>query len=396
MEKAIDLFKTVRAGLLIAGTTIGAGMLGIPLLTASLGFFPALLITVMVWVFMLATGLLLLEASLGIEEGGNFLSLSKAYLGPYGQAITGFLFVFLYYFLMIAYFAAGSSLLESLFGMQLSSGTNLFIFSSFFFLIVACGPVWIDRVNFVLTLAMGVLYVLLLLTGWMHISFNQLNQCSFGGLLGAAPVLFSAFGYHNIIPSLVTYLKKDVVALRRAIVLGTCIPLVVYLLWQMYIMGVVPMEILEEAKRSGAPVTHALKSITSNPWVFILGQGFAFLAIVTSVLGVSFSLVDFLADGLKMAREGISRIFLTFLTFFPPFLGALYNPGIFGKALGIAGGIGEGLINGIIPVALVWSLRYLYRKQNDYQVYGGKVALVCLFFFAALVIGIEIEHLVFG
>ncbi len=45
--------------LLVAGTTIGAGMLAIPLVTATAGFLPAFIITFFVWLFMLLTGLLL-------------------------------------------------------------------------------------------------------------------------------------------------------------------------------------------------------------------------------------------------------------------------------------------------------------------------------------------------
>jgi len=393
MEKVIDSFKTIRAAFLIAGTTIGAGMLGIPLVTAGFGFFPAFLITICVWGFMLLTGLLLLEAALHLPEGGNFLSLSKRYLGSSGQVVTGILFIFLYYFLMIAYFAVGSSLLGSLFFKNLPHGMTIFLFGLFFFLIVARGPYWIDRVNFILTIAMGILWIVLMTTGIKDVSIGQLSEYKFSGLLGATPILFSAFGYHNIIPSLVTHLNKDVKSLRTAVITGTLIPLVVYVLWQMFIIGVIPIEVIEETKNAGLPITSALHSITNMPWISLLGQGFALIAIVTSVLGVSFSLVDFLADGLQMKRIGKSRVFLTCITFFPPCVCAYFNPDIFKIALGIAGGIGEGLINGIIPVALVWSVRYLYKDQSSYTVFGGKPLLYLLLFIAIVVIGTEVQHL---
>ena len=76
--------KVVSGSLLIAGTTIGAGMLGIPLVTSQCGFVPAIIITVIVWAFMLATGLLLLRATLWMPNHSSFLSISRHFLGRWG------------------------------------------------------------------------------------------------------------------------------------------------------------------------------------------------------------------------------------------------------------------------------------------------------------------------
>ena len=77
--------KTLSGTLLISGTTIGAGMLGIPLLTAKAGFLPAVAITIGCWLFMLATGYLYLEATLWMYEGANVLSISRRFLGKSGK-----------------------------------------------------------------------------------------------------------------------------------------------------------------------------------------------------------------------------------------------------------------------------------------------------------------------
>src|SRR5580658_748713 len=105
--------KTLSGTLLIAGTTIGAGMLGIPLLTAKAGFLPAVGITAAVWVFMLATGYLYLEATLWMHEGANVLSMSRRFLGRSGKWLAGGTYLFLYYCLMVAYYAAGAPIFIS-------------------------------------------------------------------------------------------------------------------------------------------------------------------------------------------------------------------------------------------------------------------------------------------
>ncbi|HKZ00104.1 MAG TPA: aromatic amino acid transport family protein, partial [Rhabdochlamydiaceae bacterium] len=111
--KSYSWRKILSGTFLIAGTTIGAGMLGIPLATAQIGFLPALAVTVLVWAFMLCTGLLFLEVILAMPSGNNILSLSGRFLGSKGRLVSGGMFLFLYYCLMVAYFAAGAPLFAS-------------------------------------------------------------------------------------------------------------------------------------------------------------------------------------------------------------------------------------------------------------------------------------------
>ena len=46
--------------LLVAGTTIGAGMLALPVSTAFMGFYPSLLIFAICWFFMLISAVFFL------------------------------------------------------------------------------------------------------------------------------------------------------------------------------------------------------------------------------------------------------------------------------------------------------------------------------------------------
>ena len=108
-----DIKKVFSGSLLIAGTMIGAGMLGIPLVTAQAGIIPACGITVFVWFYMLCTGLLFLEVTLWMHKGANIISMTKSLLGREGKIFAAAVFVFLYYCLMVAYFSAGAPLFAS-------------------------------------------------------------------------------------------------------------------------------------------------------------------------------------------------------------------------------------------------------------------------------------------
>lgn len=398
MDLVARLSRSIRGGLIIAGTTIGAGMLGIPMLTASCGFAVATLCTVIVWAFMLVTGLLLLEVSLTMNHHANFISIARRYLGNWGGLFTGGLFVFLYVFLLVAYFAAGSPLIQffsaGFFNIKISDGVALLIFAGFFGSIVATGPKMIDTANLVMTIFLSFLLVLLLAIGMPEVKIYHLTKNSFNGALFTLPILCSAFGFHNLIPSLVNYMDRDKQALKDAIIIGTTIPLVVYTLWQMLVLGAIPVDLLKDAANKGVTATTLFAQYSHKPWITVVGQFFSFFAITTSVLGVSFSLVDFVGDALKLKPVGKNRIFLTLTAFAVPLCLTMIDKAIFIRALSIAGGFGEALLNGVIPVALVYSMRYLMKVPTEFEVPVQKPILYSLIAFAMLVFGVELWHLI--
>lgn len=393
----IHLSRVIRGSFLVAGTAIGAGMLGIPLLTAKAGFLPACFITILVWGFMLCTGLLFLEATLWMPAGSNLLSLSQKFFGKQGRSFAGLLFVFLYYCLLVAYFAAGAPLLvqilQGFFGMQIEGVLSYVLFGGIFAFIVFLGAKWVDGSNFLLTIGLIASYLLLISIGAPQVDAAHLKLSHWEASFFAAPVLFSAFGFHNIIPSLCTYFEKDRTSIKLSIIVGITFALVVYLAWQWLVIGSVPQESLKEALNEGQPATIALQSITAHPWIFRIGQAFSFFALVTSLLGVALSMVDFLADGMKLKRVGVQRIVLVLLTFFPPLILAAIDPTIFDKALGIAGGFGEALLNGLIPVALVWIGKYTHGLSVESRWLGRRFSLAIFFLAGLFVMALEIINL---
>jgi tyrosine-specific transport protein len=390
-------FKVISGSFLIAGTTVGAGMLGIPLITSTSGFLPSVVTTILVWAFMLCTGLLYLEVTLWLPEGGNILTMSRKFLGRKGQFFSGGMFAFLYYALMIAYFAAGAPLLagimESVFGLAFSTVWSYIFFGLVFGIIIGIGPKMIDRTNIILTVGLVISLIWLLSVSAGAIDEKRLIPAVWSQAPFAAPILFSAFGFHNVVPPLTSYLKRNVKVLRLAILVGTLIPLIIYILWQWVIIGAIDSNVIAQTLKEGYPVTHALSQVALSSTIPKIGAAFAFFAIITSTLGVAFSLVDFLGDGFNVRRVGMSRAFLTLLTFIPPLIIAVVNPRIFDKALGIAGGFGEAYLNGLLPVVLVWIGRYSHKLHKPHMLPFGRTSLFTLGFFSFVVFAIEIVHL---
>ncbi len=389
--------KVVSGSLLIAGTAIGAGMLGIPLITAQSGLYPALLITGLVWLFMLATGLLIVEATLWMPPGANILTMAHRLLGSKGRFVAGGLFLFLYYCLMTAYIAGGAPLFASFItaatGIALPGISGYVVFALIFSLIVFRGIRSTDRVNLFLVLGMAAAYVGLVGLGSSEVSTARFAFFNLPAAFIAAPVLFSAFGYHNIVPSLCTYLGRDRNALRLSVLCGTVLALIVYSIWQWLVIGSVSLDTIAAAKAVGQPATIVLQGIINNPWLGRCAAAFGFLALVTSLLGVALSMVDFIADGLGKFK--IVRIVPTLLTFAPPLIIAIVDPTLFDKALGVAGGFGEAFLNGLLPVLLVWVGRYKLQLGTQAMLPGGKSLLLLLGASSIAVFLLEVVALVF-
>lgn len=395
MKSNVNGLRVLSGTFLIAGTMIGAGMLGIPLLTGVAGFLPGIVVTCVVWLFMYCTGLLFLEVTLWMPDGSNVLSISGRFFGKGGRFVSGIMFIFLYYCLMIAYFAGGAPLLADALGISPLSWLSFSLFGLIFAIVVAIGPKSIDRVNIIMSVAMIASWFTLIGGGGEKVEASRLAYTNWSAMVWAMPVLFSAFGFHNVIPSLCSYLKRDKRSLRFAIFWGSFLPLIVYLVWQWLIIGVIPQERITETLKQGIPVTAAFQSVTGERYFSLIGRFFAFFAIVTSTLGVAFSMVDFLGDGMGIKRRiGWKRIALTVLTFVPPLILAAFNPGVFNTALGIAGGFGEAFLNGLLPVGLIWVGKYTWKLKADLKWLENKGVLAFLLLYGLFVVVLEILHLV--
>jgi tyrosine-specific transport protein len=214
----------------------------------------------------------------------------------------------------------------------------------------------------------------------------------------AIPLLLTTFSFQTMVPSLVPYLKRNIKALRIAVIGGTTITLIIYAIWQMLILGIVPAEganSLAEALARGEPATQFLREHVDGRWVVAVAEYFAFFAIVTSFLGIALGLFDFLADGLHIKKDTAGKLLLGFLIIVPTLICATYFERIFIVALETSGGFGDSILNGLIPVAMAWLGRYYMKEYMDRPVLlpGGKPALVAIgaFFFCALILTIYLQ-----
>ena len=389
------------AAFMIAGTCIGAGMLALPSLTGLAGFLPAILSNLIVWSYMLLTGWFLAEACLW--SGKPFVhvsSLAVDHFGQKGKYAVCLLFIFLYECLLISYFSGGAPyfqlLISNMFGLTDKAGKPV----SFFVLglittgIIYPGAWFLGRLNSVLMAGLFMTFIFLVTMAVPEVSSEHLLRCNWPGFSLPFPILMGAFGYHNIIPTLVTYLGKDAARIRRALCFGTLIPLVIYLIWQGVVIGILPGALLEgSALKEKVPVIETIIRISNSALLTSCAYAFTFFAIITSLLGVAFSMADFLSDFAQKPDHGPLRLSFCLLTVAPPLCIAYVHPNLFIPVFNLAAGFGEAALNGLFPIALfykgLWQLRYSPTRPLP----GGKLTLGILIAFTLVIIALTLSRL---
>lgn len=387
----------IAAMFLVAGTCIGGGMLALPVATGVSGFLPSLTIMALCWFAMTASALLLLEANLWMKEGAHVITMSSTILGPIGKMVSWCVFLFISYASIVAYTAAGGNLItngaSSLLGLTVSKELGCLIFILLFGSVIYIGSELIGRVNTILFVAMIAAYFGLVGAGLSEVKPSLLSHQRWSPSLLSIPLLLTTFSFQTMLPSLTPYLKRNVNALRWAIIGGTTITFIVYAIWQWLVLGIVPVEgpnSLIEALEVGEPITQFLREHVKEPWVATLADYFAFFALVTSFLGIALGLFDFLADGLKIKKTGTGHLILGALIVVPTFIFAAYFERVFLLALDTSGGFGDSILNGMMPVLMVWVGRYYLKFPAENRVPGGRPLLVAVFLFFACSLILEI------
>lgn len=394
---------------LVAGTTVGAGILALPAVTLPSGVVPSTLMLIGVWLYALASGLLIAEVnvnamhSLG-RPGLGLLSMVEGILGKLGARVAGGAYLFLHYTLLVAYLSQGGEILVSAF--QTVAGVPHVL------------PPWVGTVTFAILFG-GILYlghdrlveklnnafvaiviasfVGLLLLGVTKVEPTQFSYQNWRALSPAVSVMFVALFYHNIIPVVTTQLEGDVRKIRRSITIGSAIPLVMFLAWNAVILGSVSPDMMQNVSNgSSFDPLQVLRNGKAGAWLGVLVSVFSEFAIVTSFIGFVYSLLDFFKDVLDVApHDNSKRLELYSLVLLPSTGLSVLNPSIFFTALNYAGTFSISVLGGIIPALMAWKQRY--KKQQDLNpatkplIPGGKVTLVVMI---GVALGVIAEHIV--
>ena len=399
---------------LVAGTTIGAGVLALPNVSYEVGFVPSVFALVGSWIVMSISSLLIAEVGTNLAkedskfEGKSFLTLVGEVLGDNGGKAATFIYIVLHYALLVAYDAgAGDAFSRAL---NIDQGPTILLFGAAMGAICGFGGEGtINSVNNFMFAVVCASFGALIGIGLPAVNPSNLIETFHPErLFNALPVMVLAFVHHNVIPTVSRQLAYNKQTIQRAVILGTSVPLIIFLMWNLVVLGIGPIQSIDSTEaftdRSSFDTVGVLASVGGGENGGIvateLAELFSAAAIITSFIGFFVGLSDLLRDfvtpeedlkdssgkseGSSLAIDlGIAAAITV-----PPALVAIQNPSIFVTALDIAGTYGITLLFLVMPavMSIVLKRRMGEERYDSFVPLGNLPAVACICTSVALIL----------
>ncbi|WGO84588.1 tryptophan permease [Arsenophonus apicola] len=395
-SEVIQNFKRpplLGGAMIIAGTTVGAGMFSIPIVTSGVWFTGSIILLVYTWACMFFSGLMILEANMNYPSGASFHTMVKDLLGARWNLLNSISITFVLYILTYAYISAGGSII--------THNLNQFIpinhpVAGLLFSLLIAFVVWlstkaVDRLSTILIGGMIITFIMSVSGMFNSVSStilfnkNSLDTDYLPYAFIALPYLLTSFGFHGNVPGLVKYYHKESKAVVRSLLYGTLIALVIYILWQYAVQGNISRTAFKQIITEGGNVDSLLKQMNHSINNNIVKQClnlFSYMALASSFLGVTLGLFDFIADFFKFKDNNQGRLKSALITFIPPTLFALYYPDGFIHAIGFAG-LAATIWAVIVPAMMAKASRKKF-PQAVYHAPGGDLLIYFVILFGLI------------
>jgi tyrosine-specific transport protein len=355
----------------LVGTVIGAGVLGLPYIIAKAGLLNGVFLLLLLGAAVTLMYLYYGEMILRTKKVHQLSGYAEKYLGKWGKLIATIAFLVSMYGAMIAYLIGSGSALSSVFG-----GKNL-IFSLIF---LALGAVLVHKgINAVEKSESYLMFVVIgLIIFICALGFGKIQPANLTGF--KAETLFVPYGLilfallgTNAIPEMREELSKDPRLLKRSIIIGMLIPIILYIIFSVVVVGVVGAAGFERLGDDEKIATIALIPYLGSH-LAIIGNLFAVFAVSTSFLSVSLSLKE-----MFMYDFGLDEKLAFALTFLPPLLPVAFKLTSFILILEMMG-IFVGGITAFLIVLMFWKAKKHGDRRPEYTLGSNPlIGLIILF-----------------
>ncbi|NJK29666.1 MAG: tyrosine transporter [Acaryochloris sp. SU_5_25] len=393
---------------LVAGTAVGAGMLALPTITHPSGVVPSTVTLVLVWVYALVAALLLAEINVfWMRQWGQptigLLKMVENTLGKSLAYVAGGAYLFLHYALLVAYMAQGGEIIASALAhhpeLNLPEGSGSALFTLVFGGLLYWGTEGlVTKINNTFVVIVILTFMGLLGLSSAHVDPGQWLHQNWFATRSTLSVMLVALFYHNIVPVVTTQLEGDLGKIRQSIVIGSLIPLLMFLTWNAVILGSMGGGFAELASGNGVfDPLEMLRNNTDWPGLGIVVSVFSEVAIATSFIGFTYGLLDFFKDVLQVRAITPDNRLPFFSIILLPALGlSILNPHIFLTTLDYAGGFSISVLGGILPAIMAWKLRYRSAEQTlqPTLVPGGRLTLMFMVVLGVAVMGLQIATMI--
>jgi amino acid permease len=371
MKKKSDAIHTYEATAILIGAIIGAGVLGIPYVMAKAGFLTGLLVLAVIGTVVVTVNLCVGEITLRTKGLHQLTGYVGIYLGERGKRLMTIAMVLGNYGALLAYVIGEGRSLAEIFG------GNPWIWSTVFFVVastilylglaaVGASELFLNIIKFG---AFGIVFLLMVFS----FLFEPSNLSGFDATLLFVPygvILFACLGAIAI-PEMRESLSGGLVHLKKAIIIGTITPLVIYALFAVAVVGV-----------TGAYTTEVANIGIGRLMGFvplILINIFAILAMATSFIALGFGLKEMFEED-----YGMKKIWAFLLTITVPVILILLGIHSFIAILGITGALAGGL-EGILLLLTYWKARKHGQRKPEYELKLGLIPIILMI--AVFIIG---------
>ncbi len=360
----------------LVGTIVGAGILGIPYVISKAGVLYGFFLILLIGFAFLYLNLFAGEVVLRTKGLHQLTGYAEKYLGKSGKVFMAVSMVINIYGALIAYLIGEGSALKSIFGVGPPLVYTLIFFAITFFIIYG-GIKATGRVELVLISALILVVVIIGLISFQKINFEYFTSFNPKFLFLPYGVILFAFMASPAIPELQEVLGKEKRKMKKTIIVGSLIPIFLYILFAGIIVGLIGEYNFSLLQPNERIATVAL-SLYSNPFLGILANFIAVLAMFTSFLTLGLALVD-----MYRYDYGFSRNKALLLTLSLPLIITLFDLTSFISVLAITGAIAGGL-DAILVILMFWKAKKLGKRKPEYSLGKHRVLGVCLLIMFAL------------
>lgn len=343
----------------LIGFTIGAGILGIPFVVAKAGFITGMLNIVILGILILMMNLYLGEITLRTKGIHQLTGYARIYLKKAGYYFMSASFIICGYGALIAYIIKTGEFLDALLNPFLGGSPIIYSLLFFFvsFAIVYKGLKIVEESETFMVIFLIAVVVILAVLAVPSINYGNLSEFSISSFFIPYGVVFFAFLATPAIPEMNEELQKNKKELKKAIIIGSLIPLIIYLLFAIIVVGVTGTSTTDDA-------VLGIAKVLGNKLLF-LGAVFGILTMGTSFIAVAFSLVQMyhFDYGIKKKSSSILSCSIPLIISFLIISSGIKNS--FFRILDITGAFG-GSLEGILIVMIWWKAKESGKRKPEY------------------------------
>lgn len=339
---------------LLIGTTIGAGMFGLPYVMSRSGYVIGLGYLLALGIIVIILNLAYGEVILSTDGIHQLPAYVERYLGKRWKLVALLSMFIGLYGALTAYIIEAGSLLHDLLAPWLG-GDVLWYRLGFFVLLssaLAFGLRVVTTVEKIVVVGVLALIVVLAIFGSPYIVFEHLITADPVNFFLPFGVVLFALAAASSIPDMHRILLKQPQLLKRSIIIGTIIPIVAYVLFVTVVVGITGPDTTQSA-------VIGLGRVLGQP-VLVLGAVFGVLAMSTTFLALGQALREVWRYDLKQGHWAA-----WWCVVLPPLLIVSLNVLSFVQILGICGA----LIGGLDGIVIMRMHRHVQQHRQELPQY---------------------------